>query len=113
MNPIDQDALTRGLAACGRESPARSRQLDTMLADPSSSWERVARFAGYSAQIDSLGLMPWQNPPCRASLDDLNRPFGDPSGRRESAEVLQRLSRNGLSKFEPDPLAAIAAAEAV
>lgn len=110
LNPIDQDALARSLAACRLESPGRAAQLDSMLID--RPWERVAQFASYSCQIDALGLMPWQQPPCKIHLDSaIHEPFGDPSGRREAGEVLQRLLRNGLSKFEPDPLGAIAEAE--
>jgi hypothetical protein len=41
----------------------------------------------------------------------LREPFGDPSGRREAGEVLARLLRNGCSKFEADPIRAIAEAE--
>jgi hypothetical protein len=41
----------------------------------------------------------------------LREPFGDPRAARESAELLKRLSDTGLSRFEPDPLAAIAEAE--
>ncbi len=40
----------------------RSRQ--TAAAD--EPWEEVAKFAAYSAQIEGLGLMPWQNPPIYA-----------------------------------------------
>lgn len=66
----------------------------------------------YSVQIDSLGLLPWQHPPCRASLADLDQPYDDPSGRRESAEVLKRLFDAGLSRYEPSPLQALQRVEA-
>jgi hypothetical protein len=56
--------------------------------------------------------MPWQSPPFRASLRDLSQPFGDASGRRESAELLRRLLRANLSPFEPHPLRAVERAEA-
>jgi hypothetical protein len=81
-----------------------------MLAD--ESWQSVAVFAATCAQSRSLNLMPWQNVPFRANLADLDQPLGDPSGRRESAELLKRLLDVNLSPFEPDPLAAIAEAEA-
>ena len=55
--------------------------------------------------------MPWQSPPFRASLADLNKPFDDPRGERESAELLKRLLDAGLSPFEPFPLDALAEAE--
>jgi len=38
-------------------------------------------------------------------------PFGDPRAARESAELLQKMLALGLSRFEPDPLQAIAEAE--
>ncbi len=47
MSPAAQDA-------------ARAKQIDSMLAD--EPWEDVARFAAYSAQIDSLGLIALAKP---------------------------------------------------
>jgi hypothetical protein len=41
----------------------------------------------------------------------LREPFGDPSGRREAGEIIKKLLALGLSKYEPNPLQAIAAAE--
>jgi hypothetical protein len=41
----------------------------------------------------------------------LREPFTDARGSREAGEVLQRLLKLGLSKFEPDPMAAIDDAE--
>jgi hypothetical protein len=104
IDEIDRDALKRALDACRAESPARAKQLDSMLAD--EPWQQVGVFAATCVQ------MPWQSPPFRASLRDLDKPFGDPSGKRESAELLKRLLDANLSPFEPDPLAAIAKAEA-
>jgi hypothetical protein len=110
LTPADEDALKRCLVACRAESAARARQLDSMLAD--EPWQEVAVFAATCAQMDSLDLMPWQSPPFRANLAHLNKPFGDPRGERESAELLKRLLDANLSPFEPDPFAAIAEAEA-
>jgi hypothetical protein len=110
LTPTDRDALSRAIAAARAEDAGRRKQIDSMLAD--EPWESVAVFAASCAQSKSLGLMPWQLPPFRASLADLDQPPGDPSGRRESAELLQRLLRAGLSPFEPDPLRAIEQAEA-
>jgi hypothetical protein len=82
-----------------------------MLADQTRNWESVAIFAAIWAQSRSLDLPPWQSPPFRASLRDLDKPYGDPSGKRESAELLKRLRDCNLSIFEPDPVAACEAAE--
>lgn len=109
MDAIDRDALTRCLAAARAEGPGRAKQIDSMLAD--RPWERVGIFACSCAQSRSLDLLPWQLPPFRASLRDLDKPFGDASGRRESAELLQRLHDAGVSIFEPDPIAALERAE--
>jgi hypothetical protein len=107
MTPIDIAALSKALAAARAEDAGRRQQIDAMLID--RPWERVAQFAAGCAQSANLGLMPWQSPPCRASLRDLDQPYGDPSGKRESAELLKRLIDAGLSIFEPSPLAALAA----
>jgi len=42
----------------------------------------------------------------------LREPFNDLRGAREAAELLQRLLRAGLSKYEPDPVAALERVEA-
>jgi hypothetical protein len=110
LNATDIDALTRALAAARAEDAGRRKQIDDMLAD--EPWESVAVFAATCVQHRSLGLMPWQLPPFRANLADLSQPPGDASGRRESAELLQRLLRANLSPFEPDPLAALKRVEA-
>jgi hypothetical protein len=110
MDAIDRDALERAIVAARAESPGRAKQIDSMLQHDSR--ERVGIFAATCAQSRSLGLEPWQLPPFRASPRDLSQPFGDVSGRRESAELLKRLIDSNLSPFEPDPLAAIAKAEA-
>ena len=94
------------------EDPGRREQIDHMLADPSRNWRSVAVFAASCAQSRSLNLMPLQSPPFRANLADLSQPPGDPSGRRESAELLKKMLDLGLSPFEPNPLQAIAEAEA-
>ena len=111
MTEIDHDALVRAIAAARAEDAGRARQLDAMLRD-GEPWERVAVFAASCAQTSSLGLQPWQGPVFRASLRDLDKPFDDPRGERQAAELLQRLLKLGLSKFEPDPIGAILAAEA-
>jgi hypothetical protein len=82
MNEIDRDALERALVACRAQDAGRAKQIDSMPLD--EPWERAARFAAYSAQMDSLGLMPWQSPPCQAGLNDLNQPLGDARGRRKA-----------------------------
>jgi len=105
LHPVDRDAFERAIIACRARDAMRAEQIDAMLAD--RPWEEVGKFCGYSEQIDNLGLEPWQNPPCAASLFDLALPFGDASAARESAEVLRDLKAAGLSVYEPDPRGAL------
>jgi hypothetical protein len=111
LTDLDRDALTRALVACRSESAARSRQLDAKLqAEP---WERVARFAAYSVQIDALRLEPWETPPVRIRDIDAALSAPDDARRvRDAARLLQRMLALNISRYEPDPLRAIAEAEA-
>ena len=105
ISAVDRDALQRSLIACRAESRARSGQIDAKLRH--EPWERVAQFASYSAQIESLGLSPYQDPPVYARRCNLAKPYDDPRGERESAEILKKLLALGLSRYEPHPLRAM------
>jgi hypothetical protein len=96
LTDTDREAMTRAIAAARRESPTRAKQIDAMLRN--EPWEDVGRFAAFSAQIESLHLMPWES-----TLVYANSP--------EAHALFRRLKAAGLSKYEPDPLAAIAEVE--
>ena len=111
MTRKDRKALRRAIEAVRRESPMRARQIADKLA--SGPWEDVGEFASYSAQCRALRLRPWQFPPCW--IDDIPAALNDPElhrGLRTAAELLQRMLAAGLSRYEPDPLKALEAAEA-
>jgi hypothetical protein len=93
----DFDAMTRAIAAARLQSRSRNRQIEDKLR--TERFEDVGRFAAFSAQIASLGLMPWESTPLYPDSPD-------------SHALLRRLQAAGLSRFEPDPVAAIAEAEA-
>jgi hypothetical protein len=61
-------------------------------------WIDVARFCAFAAQMAALQLRPYQPPPCWG---------GDP----DADGLADRLRAAGLSRFEPDPAAALAAKE--
>jgi hypothetical protein len=64
-------------------------------------------------QARSLDLPPWQPRPYSINIATaLREPFNAPHGRREGAELLKKLLALGLSRYEPDPMAAIARVEA-
>ena len=73
IDEIDRDALKRALVACRAESPARAKQIDSMLTE--RPWEGVAQFASCCAQGRALDLMPWQSPPSHANLGALSNPL--------------------------------------
>jgi len=98
----DREALTLALQKCRAESPERDRQIDDMLID--RPWQEVCEFASYSCQMTHLKLRPWQCPPCWVEPDDRKHP--------QAAKLLREMTALGISRFHPDPLAAIAAAKA-
>ena len=68
-------------------------------------WQEAAEFAAYCCQIAALHLKPWQEPPC---VVDEN----DPLDRAPDAQaLLRKMLALGVSRYHPDPLAAIEAAK--
>jgi len=92
-------ALERRRAKGGLEA----RQLDKMLAEP-RPMQRVARFAAYCCQCAALELQLSQPPPCHVNFPDEPR-----QGEERAAKLLRRMLRAGVSKYHPDPEAALAA----
>ena len=114
LTATDRNALRRAIALAKQQGPSVCRQIEDMLA--SRDWFSAARFASYACQDAALKLRPWEAPPCWLRTDDpdtiLCDPGPDPHNQRRAAELLDRLLSHGLSRFEPDVLAALAAAEA-
>jgi len=110
LSEVDRDALGRALALAkerSRNEPRRDdglTQIERML--KREPWQEVAEFAVYGCQKRSLGLKPWQWPPAWVHLDDTH------PEHTAAVALLKRLLDAGLSKYEPDPLAALAAIEA-
>jgi hypothetical protein len=84
--------------ALARAEPEYRDQLERKV--EAEGWESAARFASYGLQIDNLGLKPWMDPPCFAEVQP------DP----EALKILLKLLGAGLSRYEPDPIAALAEA---
>ena len=97
MNRSDRTALMQALARCRAMSPARAAQLDAKLED--EPWESVARFAASVCQSDSLHLEPWSLPPCHG--DSVHHPD------RAAKRLLQKMLAAGISRWHPDPMAAL------
>ena len=102
LDAVDREALERAMQIAQRD-PLRSEQLQKKLED--DEWREVAEFASYHCQIHALNLKPWEDPPCTEDEDD-------PTPRDRSAQaLLRRMLRGGVSRYEPDPLAALAEAK--
>src|SRR5262245_44236046 len=99
---VDQEALERCMQRAMLER-GRKAQLESKLKD--GSWHEVAEFACYGVQWENLALKLWQHPPCWANEHDPHPPD------KAAQHLLRQLLRAGLSRYEPDPMAALAAAK--
>jgi hypothetical protein len=112
LPPIDREAFERAIAMTRANSGPDAVQIENKLRD--EPWWQVGRFAAMCRQCDSLNLGPHLTPPCWATKADLVADPNDPddsSGKRAAAVLRKRLLDAGLSQYEPDPIAALAAAE--
>ena len=97
MTRNDRRALKLAMGLCRNESPERAQQIDAKLED--EPWEDVAEFAASCCQSRSLHLEPWSLPPCHG--DSVHHP--DP----EAKKLLRQMLDLGISRWHPDPMAAI------
>lgn len=97
MNKHDKEALQAALEAV-KADPEYSAHLQLQL-DDGEPWEDVACSAAYHAQIRALRLKPWQSPPM----------YGDVGGPEQSQarKLLDRMLAAGVSRYHPNPLAAL------
>src|SRR5262245_6861821 len=111
LSRIDREALTRALKMARAESRQEREHIDRVLAE--QGWQWAAQTAAYHCQDSRLHLQPWQPTPCwiRDLEGDLAAGNDGIGGRYAAALLTQRLLRAGLSRFEPDPVAALAQAE--
>jgi hypothetical protein len=114
LSRVDREAMTRAIDLARAESEQRRAQIDGMLVR--EPWEEVGEFAAYCCQDRVLRLKPWQVPPCWLRTDAavqvaLLTPLPDHRGCRLPAALVQELIEHGFSRFEPDPLRALAKVE--
>jgi len=109
LGHVDLDALTRAMEIARRD-PRTAKQLE--YKEKTYGWADAATFAAYCCQCDALKLRPWQEPPMHGDSTDGIDDFPN-AGRAAAADLLRRLLAAGLSRFEPDPMKALARAETV
>jgi hypothetical protein len=104
LDPADLAALRLAFAQSRASSKAQARQLDWMAKE--RSWQDAAEFAAFDRQIDNMGLRPWETPPC--CVADENEPR---VGEEVAAKILRCMLKAGVSRWHPNPLAALEASE--
>jgi hypothetical protein len=110
LSDVDREALTLAIKVVRNESAASREQIDDKLL--SEPWFEVATFCAYGAQSAALALKPWECwPPCTVEPDDTDEPGLEHRSIGKSAALLRRMLACGVSRWDPDPLAAINAAK--
>jgi hypothetical protein len=103
MTQVDYAALVLALEQTCQVEPDRRAQITQKL--QSEGWQATAEFCASLRQSEALQLRPWQQPPCDVD------PESSASDEAEAVELLQRMLAAGVSRWHPDPLAALAQAE--
>src|SRR5262249_57104921 len=109
--PIDCEGLTRAVELKRARSPADRREVDEQL--KIRSWFAVALDAVYDAQMMLVRPRLWQ--PTPHDIIDIEGTLarGDDGvgGSYRAALLLKRMHAAGLSRYEPDPVRALARAK--
>jgi len=109
LSDLDRRALELAIKIDRQRNKACRLQLDDKL--KTEAWIEVARFAAHRCQEISLHLAPRQCwPPSRVAVDDVDKPGYEHRGIGQSAALLRRMLAAGISRYHPDPIAALAAA---
>jgi hypothetical protein len=106
----DRDALKLAIEQARAQSAGLAQQIDRMLAD--TDWIEVGMLAAACCQRQALRLKPWRIPPCRIRDPDhpdrgRDRRYGEIDGRYDAARLLRQMYDLGISRWHPDPLAAV------
>jgi hypothetical protein len=103
MKKLDRDALARCVEEYCRD-PKCAKRFKERVAD--EGWERAAMSACYSCQMNSMALPPWGCPVCWADGDAMEGSAF--AVEQVKAKLLaDRMRANGLSVFEPHPIASL------
>jgi hypothetical protein len=107
LSDIDWQALELAIEI-GRT--LRPDLIDRYLAE--KPWLDAAIDASHICQTLKLSLRPWECwPPCAVEVGEADTPGLEHRGIAKSALLLRKMLLLGISRWDPDPIAAIAAAE--
>jgi hypothetical protein len=108
MNAHDRKAMQLAIAMARADSEQQRHEIDDMLR--AGPWQEAGERAVWACQDRNLRLRPWECPPF---LTDSDAEPSDCWGRRpQEIALLARMLAARISRYHPDPIAALAAAEA-
>jgi hypothetical protein len=112
MTDADEAAWTLAIEMYRARGPHDAEHIDAKLTR--EGCKEAGKAAAYSMQGRSLHLPPWATVPCYL-LDDVDAALarGDDGirGNYNAAVLLKRMQRHGISRWHPDPIAALREAE--
>jgi len=109
----DSDAWERCIEIERRRSPAHAERINEKLAK--EGLERAGRAA--ASQYDALKLRPWNWTPSWVEPSQIDAMIArgkddtGPHGDYDAAMLLRKMLAAGISRWEPDPLRALAQAK--
>ena len=105
MDPRDLEAMRLAIETL-RKDPELASTIEAML--QTQSEQEVGTFAAELSQCRALHLRPWEAPPCDSADVAPSDHYGS---RPNEVALLRRMLAAGLSRYEPDPMQALAAIE--
>jgi hypothetical protein len=109
VNKLDKDAFERAIAMM--RSEADGRELLDAISARQKTFAETGETAAYYCQCRNLKLKSHQPPPMYAAANAVGGDDGS-SGWFQAEQLLRRLLDAQLSRFEPDPVRALAEVEA-
>jgi hypothetical protein len=112
LSEVDRDAFARAISIMLRHSESIYRtDFKGRLTEATESWAKIGRHAAATCQVYALRLRPWQTVPCDAEPGEIDPPGFEHRGTRAASAIVGRLLAADLSRFEPDPVNALARVE--
>ena len=105
LSAIDRDALQRCYDTVRAQGPEQAAHLDHI--EGTSGWRMAAESASFGLQCKRLKLKPWECPPSCTKDDEVDATIW--GHKPKEIALRRRLLAAGLSLFEGDPEAALAA----
>jgi hypothetical protein len=109
ISEVDRDAFERSIAVMLRHHERIYRtDFKRRLEDAKEPLSKIGRHAASVCQCEVLGLKPWQQAPCDVEPGETDAPGFEHRCTRNASLILERLLSAGLSRYEPDPIGALA-----